>query len=151
MPQFVGTSHGYLETADIFFLIWWCWADTLLCHFYILLAFVLLTVNFDSYVDELIQELERERCAKIEAERKLKGIKLCYLHCWLLFRLPGDLRTRANSEFVLCWPAIVLNPRKFPPPTPPRHLNTEEKKSSLDLKRGQSSDKTPPPNLYPWA
>ncbi len=41
----------------------------------------LLTVKFNSYVDELIQELERERCAKIEAERKLKGIKLCYLHC----------------------------------------------------------------------
>lgn len=25
------------------------------------------------FVDELLQELEKERCAKIEAERKLKG------------------------------------------------------------------------------
>ena len=44
------------------------------CILAILIAFELLTAEFFFiYIDELIQELERERCAKIEAERKLKG------------------------------------------------------------------------------
>ena len=34
---------------------------------------LILTLACFSFVDELIQEVERERTAKIEAERKLKG------------------------------------------------------------------------------
>ena len=36
------------------------------------------------FVDELLQELEKERCAKIEAERKLKG-KLGAWHALFFF------------------------------------------------------------------
>ena len=43
------------------------------CILAILIVFELLTVELFFHIDELIQELERERCAKIEAERKLKG------------------------------------------------------------------------------